>query len=114
LASILRGQDQVGDETRGLYERCLSISIRNGGPDGANTAASNRNLGLFYCQLAGKQATVDLTQTQLLLAKDYYKESFRIKSKTYGHTNPGTVNTASELAAVSNELSRISLASSKD
>jgi hypothetical protein len=39
LANILSRQDQLGDETRGLYERCLAISIRNEGPDGSNTAS---------------------------------------------------------------------------
>jgi hypothetical protein len=108
LADILMGQGQLGDETRGLHERCLSISIRNEGPDGPNTASENYNLGLFHHQLAGKQAKVDLKQTQFLLAKVYYEESHRIKSKTYGHTNPETVNNASKLAAVSSELFRIS------
>jgi hypothetical protein len=110
LANILRGQDQLGEETRGLYERCLAIYIRNEGPDGSNTASGKFNLGSFYRQLAGKQATVDLRQTQLLHAKVYYEESHRIKSKIHGHTNPETVNTASQLAAVSSELSRMSLA----
>jgi hypothetical protein len=87
LASILRRQDKLGDKTRGLYERCLSISILTFGPDGSNTTAANSNLGLFYHQLAGKQAKLDLEQKQLLLAKAYYKESYRIKSKIYGHTN---------------------------
>ena len=41
LASILMAQGQLGDETRGLYERFLSISIRNEGPDGPNTASGN-------------------------------------------------------------------------
>jgi hypothetical protein len=110
LADILRGQDRLRDETRGLYERYLAISIRNYGPDGSNTAAGNYNLGRYYYQLAGKQATGDLKQTQLLLAKVYYEESHRIRSKIYGHTNPETVDAASRLAAVSSELSRISLA----
>jgi hypothetical protein len=65
-------------------------------------------LGLLYHQLAGKQVTVDLKQTQLLVAKAYYEESHRIKSKIYGHTNPETVDAASKVAAVSEGLSRLS------
>jgi hypothetical protein len=110
LAGILRRQGKLGDETRRLCERYLAISIRNDGPDGSNTAAGNNNLGRYYHQLAGKQATIDLKQKQLLLAKDYYKESHRINLKMYGHTNPRTIMTASELAGILNDLSRISLA----
>jgi hypothetical protein len=110
LADILRGQHQLGSETRGLYERYLAISILNSGLDGLNTASGNYSLGVFCHQLAGKQATVDLKQTQLLLAKAYFEESNRINSKIHGHTYPQTVNAASKLAAVSRELSRITLA----
>jgi hypothetical protein len=109
LASILSGQGQLGDETRGLYERCLAISIRNEGPDGSNTASVNLNLGNFYCRLAEVQTTVDLEQKQLLLAKFYSEESHRISLKIYGPTHPETVKPASQLAAVSFELSRIFL-----
>jgi hypothetical protein len=47
LARFLSGQGQLGDETRGLYERSLAIYIRNDGP---NTATEN------YNQLAGEQS----------------------------------------------------------
>jgi hypothetical protein len=114
LANVLRGQGQLGDETRGLYERYLAISIRNEGPDGLRTAAGNYDLGLFHCELAGKQAKVDFKQTQLLLAKAYLEESVRIHTKIYGSTHTETVDAASPLADVFSELSRISLAESKD
>jgi tetratricopeptide (TPR) repeat protein len=110
LANVLRGQDQLGHETRGLHERYLAIFIRNEGPDGSNTAAGNYNLGRYYHQLADKQTTVALMQKQLLLAKVYFEESHRINSIIYGHTYPKTVDAASKLAAISSELSRISLA----
>jgi tetratricopeptide (TPR) repeat protein len=107
LANILIAQGQLGDETRGLYERFLAISIRSDGPDGSNTAAGNNNLGRYYHHLAVKQASVDLKQTHLLLAKAHFEESRRIESKMCGHDNPGTVNNTF-LAAISSELSRIS------
>jgi tetratricopeptide (TPR) repeat protein len=110
LASVLRGQGQLGDETRGLYERCLAIFIRNEGPDGLNTATGNYNLGVFCCQLAGSQTTADLEQKQLLLSKSYFEESYRINLKIYGPTHIDTVDAASQLATVLSELSRISLA----
>jgi hypothetical protein len=109
LSSILMGQGQLGDETRGLNELYLANSIRNGGPDGVNTASGNFNLGIFYCKLAEVQTTVDLKQKQLLLGKDYYEESHRIKSKIYGSTHPETINVTSRLAAISSELSNPSL-----
>jgi tetratricopeptide (TPR) repeat protein len=114
LANTLGGQGQLGDETRGLHERCLSISIRNNGPDGPITATGNYNLGWYYCNLAAVQTTVILVQNQLLLAKAYFEESYRICLKIYSPTRTETVATASKLADVSNELSRISLALSKD
>jgi hypothetical protein len=95
LTNILRRQNQLGDETRGLYERCLAISIRNGGSGGFNTASENSNLGLYHCQLAEVQTTIDLEQKQLLLAKAYYEESYRISLKIYGPTHIDTVDAAS-------------------
>jgi hypothetical protein len=91
LANILRKQGQLGDETRGLYERFLANSILHKGPDGSNTASGKYNLGLFYGQLAGVQTIVVLKQKQLQLAKAYYKESYRICLKIYGPTHPDTV-----------------------
>jgi hypothetical protein len=94
LADTLREQDQLVDETRGLYERCLAIYIRKNGRDGYNTASRNFNLGLFYGQLAGVQTTVDLKQKQLLLAKVYFEESHRIRTEIFGgSTHPVTIET---------------------
>jgi hypothetical protein len=107
LANILMGQGQLGDETRGLHERYLAIFIRNEGPDGSNTASVNSNLGLFYCQLAEVQTTVNLELKQLLLAKAYFEESHRIRLKIYGPTHPDTVDAASQLAIALSELSKI-------
>jgi hypothetical protein len=97
LANVLSGQGQLGDETRGLYERCVANSIRFGGTDGSDTASGNLNLGNFYYQLAGVQTTVDLQHRQLLLAKAYFEEIHRIGSKIYGPIHPDTVKVASQL-----------------
>jgi hypothetical protein len=110
LANIFMGQGKLGDETRGLHERCLAIFIRNKGPDGSDAAVGNYNLGLFYGKLAGVQTTVDSEQKQLLLSKAYYKESQQIRLKMYGPTHPDTVASASKLATVVSELCRISQA----
>jgi hypothetical protein len=104
LAKILREQGQFGDETRGFYECCLAISIRNNGPDGSITASVNFNLGLSHHQLAGVQTTVDLEQKQLLLTKAYFGESHRINLKIYDPTHIDPAAGASQLATASSSL----------
>jgi hypothetical protein len=91
-----------------------AIYILNYGPDGSNTASVNYDLGLFYCQLAGVQTTVNLMQKQILVAKAHFEESVRIHTKIHGSTHPVSIYAASELAAVSSDLIRISPAKSKD
>ena len=77
LAGILIAQGNLGDETRGLFERSLAISIRNEGPDGLNAAVGNCNIGRFYHRLGNIQPTVDSQRTQLLLAKSHFVEAQR-------------------------------------
>jgi hypothetical protein len=100
LAGTLVAQGKLGDETRGLYERCLAVSTKYFGSDGSSTAIANRNLGDFYYQLAGKENTVDSMQTQLLLVKPYYVEALRIYSKIDGPTHPNSVDASSRLSDV--------------
>jgi hypothetical protein len=66
LARILSAQGKLGDETRGLCERSLPISIRNEGPDGLN---GNYYIDELHKKLAVKQSTVDAFRTNLILAK---------------------------------------------
>ena len=107
LARILLSQGKFGDETRGLYERCLAISIRNEGPDGFNTATGNFNIGGFYYRLTSIQPTDDLKRKQLLLAKSHFVEALRIQSRILGPTHPGTIKVSSGLTTVLSELSLI-------
>jgi hypothetical protein len=107
LASISSAQGKLGDETRGLYERSLAISIRDGGPDGLNVATGNYNIGVFYEQLAVKQSTVDAIQTYLTIAKSHLVEAQRIYSKIYGPTHSNTVDAASRLNVVIRTLSEL-------
>jgi hypothetical protein len=107
LADILSAQGNLGDDTRGLYERFLVLSIRNYGLDGLNAATGNKNLGEFYILLAEKQPTVDAKRAQLLLSKSYHEEALRIYSKIYSPTHLDTVDTSSQLTAVLRELSRL-------
>jgi tetratricopeptide (TPR) repeat protein len=105
LARILRAQKNLGDETRELFEHSLAIDIRNGGPDGINTAVGNLNIGNFCRQLAGIQSTIDSKRTQLLLVKSHYEEALRIDLKVYGPNHPDTVDVTSQLTSVLRELS---------
>jgi hypothetical protein len=103
-------QCKLGDETRGLFERFLAISIRDSGPDGRNTAIGNYNLYKFYRRLADEQLTVDSWRTHILLAKSYIVTALQIYTKIYGPTHPDTLNAASILAAVSSVLLEMLLA----
>jgi tetratricopeptide (TPR) repeat protein len=107
LASILSAQGKLGDETRGLYERSLAISIRNEGPDGACAATRNYDIGEFYEKLAIKQSTADAMQTHLLLAKSHFVEVQRIWSKIHGPTHPNTVSVSSQLTNILRVLSQL-------
>eukprot|EP00596_Hydrurales_sp_CCMP1899_P009591 CAMPEP_0119052096 /NCGR_PEP_ID=MMETSP1177-20130426/73509_1 /TAXON_ID=2985 /ORGANISM="Ochromonas sp, Strain CCMP1899" /LENGTH=165 /DNA_ID=CAMNT_0007031551 /DNA_START=332 /DNA_END=829 /DNA_ORIENTATION=- len=108
MAIILETQGNLGDETRGFYERHLAIAIRDSGPDGLNTPVGSFQIGAFYYKLARAQTTVDLEQKQLLLAKSHIEEALRIYSKIHGPTHPDTLKTASLFTNISSELSQIS------
>jgi tetratricopeptide (TPR) repeat protein len=105
LANILLGQNKLGDETRGLYERALALTVIHGGPDGVNAAGVNSNFGDFYLQLAMVQLTVDSLQTHFLLAKSHFEETRRILLKMYGPTHPNTVKVKSTIAMILSMLS---------
>jgi hypothetical protein len=107
LARILCEQGQLGDETRGLYERSLAISIRNKGPDGSNAATGNYNTVEFYQKLTRNQSTVDEKRAHLILAKSRFIEAQRIWSKTHGPTHPDTVDVPSRLTSILKVLSQL-------
>jgi hypothetical protein len=107
LAKILYQQGKVGDRTKELLERSLSIFIRNEGPDGMNTAVVSIYMGHFYYRLAMRQSTVHTKRTQLILAKSYSQEAARIETKIHSPTHPTRVESASLLSKVLNELSSI-------
>jgi tetratricopeptide (TPR) repeat protein len=52
LAGILRSQGKLDYETKELFERSLTIYIKQCGPDGKNTAVANLNMGNYYRDLA--------------------------------------------------------------
>jgi tetratricopeptide (TPR) repeat protein len=105
LARILHSQGKFEDETKELFERSLAIFIRNEGPDGANTAISNINTGIYYYDLARRQLTVDIKRKHFLISKSHVEEGFRIRTKIHGPTHPRTVQAASLLSTLTRELS---------
>jgi hypothetical protein len=94
----------LGDETRELYASSLAFYIKNEGLDRINTASANINMGIFYRRVADMQLTIDARRIQLLLAKKYYEEGLRIKSKIYGLSHPNTIHISSQLAEIIKEL----------
>jgi tetratricopeptide (TPR) repeat protein len=105
LARILMSQDNLGDETMELFERSLAYDIKNGGPDGTNTAASNSNLGAFYNQLADKQQTDERKTACLHLSKSKFEEAVRIYTKIFGPNNPQSIQASSNLSVILRRLS---------
>jgi tetratricopeptide (TPR) repeat protein len=88
LAKILMDQEKLGDERKELFERALAINIRHKGPDGANTAGANINLGIFHRQLADVHTKVALQKPFLLQSKVYFEEAARIQTKIFSPTHP--------------------------
>jgi tetratricopeptide (TPR) repeat protein len=105
LARILISQDNLGNETMELLERALANNIKNGGPDGTNTAASNVNLGVFYNQLANRKQTDEREIVYLHLSKSKFEEAVRIYAKIFGPDKPQSVEASSALSIISRRLS---------
>jgi hypothetical protein len=105
LASILMSKGKYGDETKKLFERFLATSIRNEGPDAANTASGNTSLGTFHYELAKRQLTAGTKKEQLCLARSYYIETVRIWTKLYGSSNSKTIEYVSRLSHIELDLS---------
>jgi tetratricopeptide (TPR) repeat protein len=105
LASILMRESKLGSETKELLERVLSISIRNYGLDGANTANAYMCLGLFHCQLAKVQQTVETRKINLHVSEIKIKEALRIYTVIYGSDDPSTLGILSDLSSTLSMLS---------
>eukprot|EP00596_Hydrurales_sp_CCMP1899_P004393 CAMPEP_0119039972 /NCGR_PEP_ID=MMETSP1177-20130426/9750_1 /TAXON_ID=2985 /ORGANISM="Ochromonas sp, Strain CCMP1899" /LENGTH=246 /DNA_ID=CAMNT_0007004543 /DNA_START=719 /DNA_END=1459 /DNA_ORIENTATION=+ len=104
LARIMREQNDLGDETRKLFERSLAIFNKDEGEDGLGVAAVNNNLGKFYHMLAGTQPTIDSKRTQLQLSKSYYEQALRIYWKICGPEHSYTLLGGNRLMIVMREL----------
>jgi tetratricopeptide (TPR) repeat protein len=107
LARILKNQGKYGHETKELYERSLAICVRDEGPDGANTAAANMEIGQFHYKIAMTSSIVHTKRTQLLLAKSYIDEGVRIEIKIHSPTHPNRVAASSLLSEISRKLLKV-------
>jgi tetratricopeptide (TPR) repeat protein len=103
-AQILSAQNDFGDKTRVLFQRCLAIFVRNEGPNEFNTALANLRIGRFYYQLSRIQTAVDSFRAQLPLAQSHFEESLRIYLKIHGPSYPPAVSTSEQLAEVLRHL----------
>jgi hypothetical protein len=68
---------------------------------------SNINIGRFYYELARRQPTVDIKRKHFLVSKSHIEEGFRIGTKIHCPNHPNTVQAASILPILMNELSRL-------
>jgi tetratricopeptide (TPR) repeat protein len=105
LANILMEQENLADETRGLYECYLACAISNDGLDGSDTATGNANLGRLYLSLSFKQLTVDKIVQHLNLAMSYAKEASRISMKISSSSHPSAIEHAKLMLAITGCLS---------
>jgi len=105
LARILQAQGKLGLETKELFERSLSINIKNSGPDGVSTAISNNNLGTFYHQQAEVSRPVGIRKEYLSLSVSKVNEALRIFTKVFGPDHPDTLKASFQLSIVTHKLS---------
>lgn len=106
LARILLAQNNIGDETRELFERALDIFIRCPceGKYGLNILDANIGIGTLYYQLASIEITIELKLPKLQLARSYLEEALRARLKRDGPTHANTIKVKAILASVLNEL----------
>jgi hypothetical protein len=93
IARILQAQNKLGDETRDLFKRSLTIAIRNEGPDTDNDMTGKVFVGKFHHQLAYTKPTLELRRKELFEAKLYFQDIRRISSKIFGPTHLKTLDT---------------------
>jgi tetratricopeptide (TPR) repeat protein len=105
LGVILMSQYNLGDETMELFERSLANDTKNHGPDGTDTALSNLNLGVFYCELTDRQQNNERKIVYLHLSKAKSEEAVRIFTKIFGPNNPQTKEASSQLSIITRKLS---------
>jgi tetratricopeptide (TPR) repeat protein len=105
LARNLQLQLKLGSETKELFERFLSISLKHCGPDGTDTATANELLGRFYFALADTQP-ISERKVHLPLSISSFQEAHRICIKLFGPDDRRTLSNVTYLSTVSDLLRR--------
>eukprot|EP00596_Hydrurales_sp_CCMP1899_P004101 CAMPEP_0119037562 /NCGR_PEP_ID=MMETSP1177-20130426/5992_1 /TAXON_ID=2985 /ORGANISM="Ochromonas sp, Strain CCMP1899" /LENGTH=464 /DNA_ID=CAMNT_0006999011 /DNA_START=34 /DNA_END=1428 /DNA_ORIENTATION=+ len=104
LGQILVRQGNF-EEAKKQYERFLAISQRHEGIDGVNTAIANESLGKYHSNMAEEQVTTEARRRCLRLAVPFFKEALRITTKLYGLAHRKSIDHASNMSSLTNELS---------
>lgn len=97
LANVLGFRGDIENEAIFLYERCLSIRTYIGGKDDPNLMELFNHMAMYYRKNARSMSLDKSKEEQLLKAKYYYRESYRICKKLYGPTHPDTIISRSQL-----------------
>jgi hypothetical protein len=105
LARNLQLQFKLGSETKELFERFLSISLKHCGPDGTDTATANELLGRFYFAVAETQP-ISERKVHLPLSMSSFQEAHRICIKLFGPDDRRTLRNVTYLSTVSDLLLR--------
>jgi hypothetical protein len=101
LATVLKSQEKLGDETEKLFELSLAIAKRNEGSDGSNVGIISADLGHMYVRCAqNKLLSADVRKGHYLQAKSYYNDAVRIMTQKYGPNNDHTISYKSQLTQV--------------
>jgi hypothetical protein len=101
LATVLKSQNKLGDETKDLYELSLAAAKRNEGSDGCNVGIIIADLGHMFLQRAQNRAlSVDVRKGHLLQARSYYSDAVRLRTEKYGPNNDHTISYKSQLTQV--------------
>jgi hypothetical protein len=107
LASTLKSQGKLGNETRELFEHSLAVNVKNCGSDSDYSAVANFNLGNFYNDLSNLQQSIGIRKDYLRLSKCKFIEALRIHTKNFGSNSPKALQASDNLSIILNALSRL-------
>lgn len=88
LAKILHESGNLGEETKQLFKRSLSIYVNCEGSDGLLVLEANSNLGAFHVHRSEKSTDTVGKQVELRCALHYFEEVLRISSAVHGRNHP--------------------------
>ena len=90
LGKVLFLSGNLGEETKQLFKRTLSIYLKCEGCDGVLVMGANGILGSFHFQRSEKNTSAVGKEVDLRSALHYYEEALRISSAVNGRDHPTT------------------------